>query len=371
MSLLTEIGRFRLTQVSVKISPMRFLQTRAQSKIRKFYVAPCIQQQVVWFDVSAKYIENGCYLNGIIKLKLNMRRIQKLAGSRSETSIKNPSNKTGGKHIDPKDAKPEVTKRKGVLGRWLREPNGLHLNVTVFQISKRRYEIKSKKCKVDFNLSNSRDADTDNDGLTPIIRYCFRTVELDAMSSQSQSDAEEIENTGSNSTCPVAENKVVETVKQELDMKVEEQTAEDIFSNDIMIPRANPVSTKERRESKEKSKKEIEEEEREKMQVLVSNFTEDQLDRYEMYRRSAFPKAAIKRIMQTITGCSVSQNVVIAMSGIAKVFVGEIVEEALDVMEAQNETGPLQPKHLREAVRRLRLQGQIPNGRAHKAFFRL
>uniref|UniRef100_R4G3G7 Putative transcription initiation factor tfiid n=3 Tax=Rhodnius TaxID=13248 RepID=R4G3G7_RHOPR len=128
-----------------------------------------------------------------------------------------------------------------------------------------------------------------------------------------------------------------------------------------------------RRNSKDKkkeikSKKEIEEEEREKMQVLVSNFTEDQLNHYEMYRRSAFPKAAIKRLMQTLTGTSISANVVIAMSGIAKVFVGEVIEEALDVMERQGDTGPLQPKHLREAVRKLRARGVIPNSRARRPF---
>jgi len=108
-----------------------------------------------------------------------------------------------------------------------------------------------------------------------------------------------------------------------------------------------------------KNRKEVEEERREKMQVLVSTFTESQLDRYEMYRRAAFPKAAVKRIMQTVTGCSVNPNVVIAMSGVAKLFVGELVEEAMDVLETGGESAPLQPKHLREAVRRMRLNNPL------------
>jgi len=197
-------------------------------------------------------------------------------------------------------------------------------------------------------------------------------TECDAASSKSLSDLDG----GSSDNAAMSQelDDSIDIVKHEIDLDSRdnmENPNDQNLDSVIILPHPTPMTVKERRESKEKSKRELEEEEREKMQVLVSNFTEDQLDRYEMYRRAAFPKAAIKRIMQTITGCSVSQNVVIAMSGIAKVFVGEIVEEALDVMETNEESGPLQPKHLREAVRRLRLEGQIPNGRAHKAFFRL
>lgn len=86
------------------------------------------------------------------------------------------------------------------------------------------------------------------------------------------------------------------------------------------------------------------------MQILVSSFSEEPLSRHEMHPPSTFPKAAIRRLVQSMWHLCGSEiaSVVIALSGISKVLNREIVGEALDVCEKRGEMPPLQPKHMRE-----------------------
>lgn len=98
-----------------------------------------------------------------------------------------------------------------------------------------------------------------------------------------------------------------------------------------------------------------------KMQEVLSKFTDDQMSRYESFRRSGFQKSNMRRLLASITGSQkISMPITIVVSGIAKMFVGELVEMGKTVMMERNESGPLRPCHIREAYRRLKLEGKIP-----------
>ncbi|KAF8582935.1 TAFII28-domain-containing protein [Ramaria rubella] len=89
------------------------------------------------------------------------------------------------------------------------------------------------------------------------------------------------------------------------------------------------------------------------LKVLMDNFTPEQFERYEAYRRSALPKQSVRKAIQQSTNYTLSQPVAQVVAGFAKVFVGEIVEKARQVQARQGDPPdtPLSPEHLREAYR--------------------
>lgn len=94
----------------------------------------------------------------------------------------------------------------------------------------------------------------------------------------------------------------------------------------------------------------------------VAKFGPSQLKRYEQYRRSDLKKEKVKKVLTALNPAlaRASDQYIIAIKGLAKVFVGDVVEAALQVKLQFGDKGALQPKHIREAYRRLRRDGAIP-----------
>lgn len=96
------------------------------------------------------------------------------------------------------------------------------------------------------------------------------------------------------------------------------------------------------------------------MGLLSMVMDEDQLDRHMASRRGALNKTSVRKLVNHVLSQSVSQHVAMVVSGVAKIFVGEIVEKAREIQATRGEQGPLRPNHLREAHRQYYLKRERP-----------
>ena len=88
---------------------------------------------------------------------------------------------------------------------------------------------------------------------------------------------------------------------------------------------------------------------------VMSLLTENQMDRYECFRRSSL-KEPMRRLVQMVVGGGQPKStdkIVIAMSGVAKVFVGELIEESRRIADARGNLGALSKEDVCEAYFRV------------------
>lgn len=89
------------------------------------------------------------------------------------------------------------------------------------------------------------------------------------------------------------------------------------------------------------------------MRQRLANMSKIDLKRVETFRGTKLSKGMIKKFINITIGQAVNPNIIIAISGLCKVFIGEMVEEAKAVQAKRRLTGALLPSHIHEAYRRL------------------
>lgn len=123
--------------------------------------------------------------------------------------------------------------------------------------------------------------------------------------------------------------------------------------------------------------------------ALISQFFNDkQMNRYAKFKESSLENRKkvrsankiecprIKRVVQNILGenMQISNSIQIALHGIAKIYAGELVEEAKEIMVDEegprDKYGAIKPKHVREARRRMIQRGVLPNYKPKRALLR-
>ncbi|KAI5957097.1 TAF11 [Candida jiufengensis] len=70
--------------------------------------------------------------------------------------------------------------------------------------------------------------------------------------------------------------------------------------------------------------------------LLISNFTDAQMERFEAYRRSTINKPGVKKLCNAVIGHSVPQVIATVVAGVAKSFMGELITKSFEIQERDN-----------------------------------
>lgn len=145
-----------------------------------------------------------------------------------------------------------------------------------------------------------------------------------------------------------------------------------------MEAEAGPSSAKPRRAEQRGGEGDYANEEALRMKQLLDRMSDEQLERYEYFRRSTLHTVPFRRAMEALAGIPKEssneevRSIAIAGRAAGKMFVGDLVEAAVDVQQRRNESGPLKPWHIREAFRVLSRDGRYPASLTSSSrFFRL
>ncbi|CAH2353557.1 hypothetical protein CLIB1423_11S02454 [[Candida] railenensis] len=73
--------------------------------------------------------------------------------------------------------------------------------------------------------------------------------------------------------------------------------------------------------------------EEEKKRLIISSFTDEQMDKFESYRRMTVNKPGVKKVCNGVLGHSIAQNIAVVLAGLSKSFLGEIITRAMEIQQ--------------------------------------
>lgn len=99
--------------------------------------------------------------------------------------------------------------------------------------------------------------------------------------------------------------------------------------------------------------------------LLISSFSEEQMERFEAYRRMAINKAGVRKVCNGILGNTMPQNIAVVMAGLSKQLLSEIITLAFEVQERENKAQLIldideKKKRKRETIRKMAKGDELP-----------